>query len=71
MDFNLVYVNTPPNAGHGDSPLKEIHVKQAGKHCFDSVKPMRNVKKEPGKALENWRHHLLPSSKGVQSPSLG
>lgn len=53
MDFNLVYVNTPPNAGHGDSPLKEIHVKQAGKHCFDSVKPMRNVKKEPGKALEN------------------
>ncbi|NP_001171394.1 spermatogenesis-associated protein 4 [Sus scrofa] len=42
-----------PNAGHGDSPLKEIHVKQAGKHCFDSVKPMRNVKKEPGKALEN------------------
>ena len=50
MDFNFVYLNITPNTGNGGNPLKEIHVKQAGKHSFDSVKPIRNMEKEPRRA---------------------
>ncbi|KAJ8787660.1 hypothetical protein J1605_022818 [Eschrichtius robustus] len=39
-----------PVCCNGGNPLKEIHVKQAGKHSFDSVKPIRNMEKEPRRA---------------------
>ncbi|XP_057553478.1 spermatogenesis-associated protein 4 isoform X2 [Hippopotamus amphibius kiboko] len=37
-----------PVCSNGGSPLKEIHVKQAGKHSSDCTKPVRNVEEEPG-----------------------
>ncbi|XP_004389967.1 spermatogenesis-associated protein 4 [Trichechus manatus latirostris] len=39
-------VNLPPNTGNGGNLLREIQVKQAGKHSFESIiKPVRNKKK--------------------------
>ncbi|XP_028337647.1 spermatogenesis-associated protein 4 isoform X2 [Physeter macrocephalus] len=39
-----------PVCCNGGSPLKEIHMKQAGKHSFDSMRPIRNMEEEPRRA---------------------
>lgn len=55
MDFNVVYLNITPNTGNGGNPLKEIHMKRAGKRSSDSMKPIRSEawKGDPEKHLSD------------------